>query len=317
MVFKINSIIKSLISIAKIGGSFMFEKRDRKIIFALLAFIIFLSWSNAAKMTELQNRFNQLQSEISSMRWQVSEIEGTFSDMREQERWWAPAQIQVEKISKDEVVIKVEWQLKEYQEDSKVTFNYRDGNTGEFKKIDAEQNSNGYFTVSLQINPPREPIIYLHVSQARTKSSNGPVLVEEKAAYEELMSELAYEYYISVETQGTIRNSDILNLDLWEITYSLFSPVDVNINIMKDGSINGMVHGGFSEKTHYKVAEMYLETRDSNNNTQERWYLEKDAFQEMPDGFSTIDVTPEKDYHSLYLVIEYNEGLTVEKRISF
>ncbi|KUO50298.1 MAG: hypothetical protein APF76_11350 [Desulfitibacter sp. BRH_c19] len=296
----------------------MFEKRDRRIIFVCLAIIIFLSMSNSAKMKEMQNRINYLQSEISNISMQVSNevsgIRGIVADMREQERWWTPAQVQVEDLSKDEAVVRVKWQLRDYQEDSRITFNYRDGNIGEFTEIEADKKSNGYFTVRLPIDPPKEPIVNLQFSQESSVASNGhSVQVEEKVLDE---PELSYEYYISSQTQGSIRNSDVLSLNLWEITYGIFSPINADITILQNGNIRGMFHWAASDDSYYKVQEVYLEARNAGNVSQERWFFDDADLSDREVKVLHIDVNPGKDYHSLYLVIKYNEGLTVERRIN-
>lgn len=300
----------------------MQTKRDRTIIFIGIFIMTLLIWSNGVKMREMQNQIRQLHNELNNVSQRVSsEVSGIASivaGIKEQEQWWAPAQVNIEKVEKDEALISVEWHLRDYQENSTIRFHYRQKDSSNFTELAPTEKIPGCFTVTLPVSPPKEPQMYVAINQERDNTLPEPAVTrsEEKS---QINPPLTYEYYISTAEKGTIRTSDLLTLNLWEISHRLFNPIEVNISIRKNGNISGSFHERPISKNspYYEVKKVYLETRSAGNRLQERWQFAENTNQRNLRGVRIlqVDAVPEADYHSIYLVVEYNEGLIFEKKI--
>ncbi|MEW6622840.1 MAG: hypothetical protein AB1420_06910 [Bacillota bacterium] len=303
----------------------MGDKGQTRLIWVMAFFIFALSWLNYTNTKELQNRVAQLQSEIGNIRWQVSNevsrIESVVTQMKEEERWWTPAELQVLSMDKDLAVVKIAWQLKDYQAGSEVKLNYREGRAGDYKAVAASDQGNGYFSVELPLALKQEPQLTMHVSRLGSsgnvkstgRSQSVEVAVEETS---EFSADFHYHYYISVDDRGTIRTSEVRTLDLQKLSYGMFNHASVFIGIEKD-KIEGRLHEMIDQEPGplYTLQEVFLETKLGADQLVERWSFDKATQQDKRSNIYEVRAVPTQSYDSLFLVLRYSEGLTVERKI--
>jgi hypothetical protein len=221
-------------------------------------------------------------------------------------------------VGKDEAKVKIDWFLREYQEGSTVTFNYRKPGENSFTPIDAEKGTDGYFYTILPIEMVKEPIWENYItrisSSSFSRSNRAETVAEEK--YVSLNQQMRYEYYISVSKDDTTRIGETYSIDLAKLSYSLFNPLNSHVDISQDGPVYVNVTEHDLPPTYYHIESIYFESRKGNRLV-EKWTLEKIEDESGRGGINTYRVftKPEKDFDSLYIVIKYNEGVLVEKEI--
>ncbi len=70
---------------------------------------------------------------------------------------------------------------------------------------------------------------------------------------------------------------------------------------------------------HYTIQNIHLESRRGKTEVIERWLLTelKNSYPQPAPGHSLYNATaaPGKDYDSLFVVVEYSGGITVEKEV--
>ena len=201
-------------------------------IIALLLAALTINLFTWANIKELRQEQSRVQSEMSSLRSQVSSevsgIRGTFENIRDDSRWWTPAQMEVLNINKETATatIRLSWQLREYLQGNRVALNYQIGD-GDFQEVAAKESANGFFSVDLTIAMPLEPMwhIYLQRESGGRQASFGIAPQHESAVNEYILggSEPGAElkYYISVLDGETTRTSDMQLAELSKLSYNL------------------------------------------------------------------------------------------------
>ncbi|MCR3922571.1 MAG: hypothetical protein NUK65_08675 [Firmicutes bacterium] len=296
-----------------------------KVLLILIAVIILISWSNLQSSRELENRISQIQNEMYSLRSSITHEVGTVSgvvrQIQEEARWWSPGQTEILNAGKDEAQVKIDWYVKEYQENSLVTFNYRNVREKDFISLDADKGSDGYFFTVLSIEMIKAPLWELSISHS-SNSYNHSYPMEEIEEFKEVKPADVneYEYYISVTKDGTTRTGEVRRLYLHELSYSLFNPLYGHVSIDKGRpTFVNLVEGRAHENVYYRIKEAYVEAR-TGTSIIKKWPLAKDSNTEAPHyGYTetmySATIETETDYDSFYIVVKYNDAITVEKRI--
>lgn len=125
---------------------------------------------------------------------------------------------------------------------------------------------------------------------------------------------MRYEYYVAVTKDGVIRTGEVRQLDLNELRGSLFNSLHTHVSIQENRPIFiSLVEHKYPDNVTYRLEEAYVETRKGNK-TIEKWPLEKrDDTTEAKILERQIETA--QDYDELYIVVRYNEGFTVERKI--
>ncbi|KJS13331.1 MAG: hypothetical protein VR67_04945 [Peptococcaceae bacterium BRH_c8a] len=302
------------------------EKRFVVLLSLVLILLLtnWLTWSTTRAMQSdikwLQGNLNNLHSSVSG---EVSGIRGVVKQMKDDARWWEPAEAEFLDVNKDEAQVKISWSLREYRAGSQVMLNYQKPGEQEYIQIAAKEEAKGRFYVNLPVAVPREPVINVNVKQVGDfTNSKAPVEVEEslKEARVSGTEDLNFTYYISVQEGQTIRTSERHSLSLGSLNYQLFSPLIAEVRLMDNGEIEASVHYELVGSPHYELKEIYLESRTGEDTVLEKWPLEREHTYVYPvpagaEGFLYLKPTSAKDYDSLFLVINYSDNLKVERKI--
>ncbi len=294
------------------------SKNEKILITLLVGIVILISWTNLNSTRNLENRMRQMQNELGSLRSQitheVNRVSVVVQEMQQESRWWSPGETELIEVGKDEAEVKVSWFLREYQEGSLVTFNYRKSGEGDFTPMEAQQGTDGYFYSTLPVEMEKEPVWYISISRqssTNSRQSTAENVVEEKYAN---FNQIRYEYYISVTKDDTTRTGEIRNIDVGNLSYSLFNSLYSHVVLDQDRPVLVTLIEELYNSPYYQIENIYLESRKGNRSV-EKWALENADARHGNEKMYEVLAQPEKDYDSLHIVINYNEGVTVEKKI--
>lgn len=184
------------------------------------------------RIASLLNNYSRVESLLHSYSGQMN---NTLTQMKKDQSWVTPARIEIDpsSLGREEVGVKLGWQVKEYQEGSQVTAFYRTAGEAEFKTVKAQAVGGGYFEVNIPFKVKAEPQWNVHI-QSRSGSGKNmtPPAIAEKIAE----SVLSLEYYISVSHGANVRSSEVETANLDKLAYGTYNPLMTNLFIVNDGS---------------------------------------------------------------------------------
>lgn len=308
------------------------ERPFKIVSIILLALVLVISWSAYSSTRVVRQQVQALQGELHSLHSQLTHdlgsIRGTVSSIQDQSRWYTTPQVEVTGIENEEAALKVSWNLREYVAGSNVTLNYRFGEQTSFTAVEATEENSGYFSAEIGLDIPLEP--RWSVSESKTVSSRTSgdprqvTLIEEKSEYQRGSgsSRLMLEYYITMHEGEMTRTSDHHAMDLTKLSYNLFNALDLHVRWDEEGQVKITLHEMPSGDPYYTLQAATLESRRENA-TVESWQLQETEIKHRaPQPASghadifQISTIPQKAYDSLFIVVEYSGGVTVEKEIS-
>jgi len=294
----------------------MFKDKSFTVLCVLISVLLVINWFTWSTIRETQQRIEWLQGNLNSLHSNItSEVSGVrhvVQQLKNDARWWTPAEVDFLDVDRDKAQVKISWSLREYKDGSQVMLNYQKPGEQEYTQIVPREESMGRFSVVLPVDVPREPVINLSVEKVRGhKNLAANTAVEEKSVSDTVNENLMY--YISVQDGDTIRTSETQSLNLKGLNYKLFSPLMVRVRLMDNGEITVSAHHDLMGNPRYDIEEIYLETRQGNGNVLERWPLDNEKIPE--EGIYHLNVTTTEDYETLYLVVKYSGGLKVEREI--
>jgi len=273
------------------------------------------AWSNTRYLREEVSRLKAETSNLRSyMAQELISIRSTVQRIREDERWWTPADLEVARVEDNRAEVKLSWQVKEYDHDSVITLSYRVDGEGIFKEIAGEEETPGRFTAVVPVEIPLEPVWSVSVQRFSQQGSKAAKVVEVPRV--DPGDTLGLSYYISRKTGETVLASETEYLNLDKLGLGLFTPVHVRVVYSEDGSILVDLHETGPPARHV-MDRAYAEVRGTAGEVLERWDLE-------PLGGTGQDTdskayfgrgVPPASYASLYVVLHYQGGFTSEQRI--
>jgi hypothetical protein len=297
--------------------------KNEKLLLGCIVVLLVLNLMTLNHSTQFNSQYRSLQNEIAYLRYQVSNdvssVSWVVSQIREDAQWWTSAKPIIEADEENVFALNLGFRLKEYSERSDVSLTYRQDNQHEFSNLPAESLAGGYFTVKLPWEMSVSPLITITTSKERAISSKNQTYQSTSVESTTHEPESWIYYYIVTKTDDIVRTSEEMMVSMSEVSFMLFNPLNIDILIDRDDTIQGFIHSGYTgRRAKYKIADIYLEGRKAGRTTG-RW-----PFKEMnDDGYSEeefaleLRVKPEADYDSLYVVLRYHEGLTVEREILF
>lgn len=308
----------------------MSKEKSSIVLIVLLVVSLVINWFTWSSTNELKNQVSQLRNGLSNIRSQVSSevsgIRGIVQNMREDAKWWSPADVEFLEMDREKALVKVSWNLKEYKQDSEIMFNYKLTGQSDYTQIPADQHGNGYFSVTLPVELPLEPIWEMRIEQSVSREQDRDSRISREAAIEKkikMENDYRLSYYISRQDEGTILTSEKRNMLLDKLSYKLFKSLSLYVTFHEQNQISIHFRQIGPDDTQYHVKEIYLESRDNQGQTLERWTFEslnpiddKPAnVEESEIGFIRVEAAPQKDYDKLFIVVEYKEDLVIEKEI--
>ena len=289
-------------------------KRDITLVAVILAAVLLvLSWQSYTANRSLQEEVAGLRSELGNLRYNISQdvsrVAAAVYEMREDARWWNLAGTSLEDYTLETAYFRVSWQIKDYRRGSTVVFYYRQGDDKDFTEITPEEGAGGFFSVLIPVKMPQEPLWDMHVSYS---TGRGGAIIEEKAERGYYMQETSYQYFFSVEDEGTLRSSDIQRLHVGDLWARLYNPLYGNVDVQEDGTI--YIH--LDEMRQYQEAAYQLE--DVRLEVRQGGRLVETHSLRGNIKLGSVDATldPLEAGQSLYIILDYSSGKTVEREIS-
>ena len=296
----------------------------------LLILVLIISWSALNATRSVRQQMQSIQGELHNLRSQVTHeigsIRGTVQTIRDDARWYTPPRFEVTGMEDTTAVIKLSWNLQEYTAGSTVTLNYRYGDQTVFNEVEAIEESSGLYAVEFPIQKPMEPNWHLSVSSTPGNSAAAgrtnreqAVSVSEKKVWGPGSSSMQLKYYIALQEGETIRTSEQHTMDLDKLSYNLFNPLDVQVSWEGEEKLEVVLNQLPNiPHPHYTIQTVRLESRRGKTEV-ERWPLTEVKFsypQPAPEhSMYSVTAVPNKNYESLFVVVDYSGGITVEKEI--
>ncbi|MDR5660042.1 hypothetical protein RH915_11125 [Serpentinicella sp. ANB-PHB4] len=300
-------------------------KNENKILIALLVLILmsWLFWNSTRQVNNrvmsLQNQVSGLQNQVQQLSSRISSVDTSIHSIREDARPWTTGEIQFLEVKDGEADINISWRLREYKKGSEVALHYRLGDTGEFNKVIATK-ADGYYDATITVEVEVEPMIYMMTSKVEKRGNQNKEshVIDEKQNFpyeKEKYSTLTY--YISVNDGDTVQTmeSRVVNLD--KINHQLFGTVNVDINY--DANANKF-HVFFIEdyvtNPENKIVEVLFQTRKAGKVVEE-WKIDNnDEHITRGHEFRKKTLEPAKDFNDTYILIEYDTGIEVERKMN-
>ncbi|MDQ2087076.1 hypothetical protein RBH29_11625 [Herbivorax sp. ANBcel31] len=307
----------------------MYNKKDVFLIISVvvISLLILITYTNTKNLNNqifrLNSKISRLQSELYGVRSQVSNeissISGIVEKIRDDARWWTPGEFEIEEIKDEEAIIKVDWQLNKYQTGSNVFLNYRQIDEDSYTQVESKDMGNGHFIATFPASIiKKEPVWDVHLTRRITNQdqTRTATVDEEIKEFKSPDNVRMYEYFISLEHNGTARSSEIQAIHLSPSNLSLFSPLNANVYVEENRINAHIIETMIQENAKYKIQEALLEARDENNKVLKSWNLNKSSFSDMNEFVLGTTVIEDKEsYESLFLVVNYNDGITSEREV--
>ena len=293
----------------------------------LLVLVLIISWSSLSAIRSVRQQVQSMQGELHNLRSQVTHevgsIRGTVQSIRDEARWYTAPRFEVTGTEDTIAMIRLSWNLQEYTEGSIVTLNYRYADQAAFTGIDANEESSGLFAVEFPIEIMMEPNLSFSVSKAsgsdtRTSRNQSVAVVEEE--WGPGSSPMLLQYYITLQDGEKIRTSEQYTMELDKLSYNYFNPLHLSINWEGDEKMDVVLTQFPNIPTpHYTIRDIHLESRRGRTEVIERWSFTEINVrypQTAPEHAAfEASVVPGREYDSLFVVVEYSGGVTVEKEI--
>lgn len=196
-----------------------------------------------SKVDRLNSQINTQESRLLS---QIYGIENLVNEIAKDNEWYEePIRPQI--LFEDEIPkLKLEFKLKEFEKDSKVTFHIKDFYSEAFETYDVSENGTGIYAYEITNIDTISPIIDFEINPIST--GNLSFETGGKAPYATTLA-----YFISVENGDQVRVSDTYYVYMDELSYPFFQPIGGAIDVDVE---NGLIHTLLDSNV-YNPNEMY------------------------------------------------------------
>lgn len=286
-----------------------------KVLAVLLATLLMFSFINWSTSRELRQQLSNLQGEMRNLRSlvsvEMSQIQGTVTQIREEARWWVPGEVDFSFEEPDRARVKISWVLKEYQEGGQVGFYYRGPGGEEYVAAPVQEKSPGHYRALLTLELPREPrlaVIQEVIQERETGRGSAVRVIEEKSEWG-YPHALGLQYYMTLQQGESRLTSETQYLGLSELSFRQFHPLELRVSLPEEeGGEIGLVlqemnispgsyyqhhfKNGVNNYTkqemevdpepYYQLEEVHLETRDARGGVQEQWPFPRINLEESP-----------------------------------
>ncbi|NPV93037.1 MAG: hypothetical protein HPY50_19900 [Firmicutes bacterium] len=210
-------------------------KNFKTLALSLLALSLILNlalFSRMGSLNDLERSVNdsnnRVQSSINLLNGQVNHL---LNQIEKEQRWITPAEVDFTQPdpASGETTANLKWQIKEYDQDARVTLYYRLSDKADFTAVPVESKSGGYFEAAVPLKVTPEPYWDINISTRANSSSQRavrPVPVQEGAGPADTLA-----YYVSVEKGGSVKSSEIQVTGLEKLSFKTYGPLTLSLNI--------------------------------------------------------------------------------------
>lgn len=262
------------------------------------------------KIGDLNNRianfdqnYNNLQSSVHSISANVNQ---TISQFTREQSWITPVQVNESKtiVENEKILASLNWQIKDYQAGSEVTFHYRTSESGEFKDVQAKSAGAGFFEVDIPFEVKVEPP--WHVDMTRSGSSKEMAIQESRISNQGAQ---AIGYYVSMKTKDIVKSSEVSHLDPAYLAKVKYEPIQGHIEI-RDNKYNITIFEHYPSSNNFE--SVILKIYDANNIVTEK-PAEVQKMENNRKNFIILYDADSQNISTLVLQVKYTNGNTFEK----
>jgi len=263
-----------------------------------------------SQVTNLQHQTSQINSTIVSIPSQVnSQVNNLLNQIERIESWITSVQIKPENISEKGMIMKANWQIKDYKPDSEVSFHYKIAED-KFIKVPATMEENGYFEVAFPIDIELKPIWEIELSEPFNGSAERKV--EETYRNKEKYNEL--QYYVSVNNKESIKSSEMNYYNLKGVSNHMYGTLVVHLDT-RDTKIDNISVATVSIPQNNTLERVIGKTYKNNKLIASK---EFDATKHPEVNLSTFHkpyIDEEQDFNRIVLEARYSDGASFEREV--
>lgn len=249
---------------------------------------------------------------LSDVNSQGSHVQNIMNEFLAEQSWIS--RINMEFDQKDaEGAATFEWQVKELQSNSEVTFNYVYGPGEDFITLPAKEIQQGFFQVKIPIKVEVEPLWEVGVITITDSSMEE----ESKQKFEERMDERDQQhrlkYFVSVKYDDMVKSSEIHTEHLGHFGTSKYGMIRSDIHIHQN-NISLTLYNEFMMEPSDHVVKAYLVKYKGDKLIEEEEMESLGPEEEWPRHFHVNQI---EKYENMRLVIkvEYSNGEIFEKEV--
>ncbi len=295
-----------------------------RIGFVLLVLSLILNialFSRVGSLTdEMNNRFNMLNSEwqrISSLtQHNADRISLAVNTIETEQRWITPVTIIDVKQVDGNAEVRLSWVIKDYREGAPVNFHYRKQGDTQFVSQSASSMGDGRFEVKLTEKLDTEPKWKIGITYFNGKNGDRKASIASEAIKAERPNIM--EYYITVKDGTRLKNSEIMVLELSQISEGIYAPLSTEVQIDRERETYLLfLTQGNSNPKQAKLARAFLVAYNGKKQLIKKQLTLEDA---KPDDsvqmFRTEWNYSGQSFTKVFLKVEYENGKHFEKEIT-
>lgn len=294
-------------------------------VVAALCLSLFINFSSLSKIDNLENKVNTLLNDqsqlLSRVNSQTTNIRNTMNEIKREQSWISPisANTTITDIDQGNALVTFQWQIKELNDNSKVVFNYKNGDQEEYTSIEAVEKASGLFEAVVPIEVTLEPEWRIIGSSMDARAERA---IEEDKRANMKDNSLAFNYFVTVAHNDLVKSSAINSNRFNSLGVQHYGYIETHINNSNNHSRVSVIGYPSHDVSSPNLEEVYLKKyKDEQLLDEEKLVLENDIHEAgMPIrenglAFHTKPSDEKLDYSRLVLRVVYSDGASFEKEI--
>ncbi|MBE4909167.1 hypothetical protein IMZ08_13960 [Bacillus luteolus] len=296
-----------------------YSKYFRIFIVIALAASLILNFNLLVSLDRVEHQVNSLSHNqhniLSDVNSQAGQIQNIMNEFLNEQSWISRIHMEFDQSEAEDgkAAATFEWQVKELQSNSEVTFNYVYGPGEDFITLPAKEIQQGLFQVRIPIEVEVKPLWEVGVI-----TTTGSSMEEEsKQKFEDRMEERDQQhrlkYFVSVTYDDMVKSSEIHTEHLGHFGTSKYGIIRSDIHIHQD-NISLTLYNEFMMEPSDHVVNAYLVKYEGDKLIEEEEMESLGPEEEWPRHFHVNQI---EKYENMRLVIkvEYSNGEIFEKEV--
>lgn len=264
------------------------------------------------QVTNLQHQTSQINSTIVSIPGQVNnQVNNLLTQIKRVESWITSVQIKPENISEKGMIMKANWQIKDFKSDSEVFFHYKIAE-GEFIKVPATMEENGYFEVAFPIDIELKPIWKIELSEAFNEKAVH--IVEE--TYRNDTKDNTLQHYVSVNNKENIRSSEMSHYNLKGVSNKMYGTLFVHVHLdARDTKIDSIAVSTVTIPQNTTLESVIAKSYKNNQLIASKELSSRKHPEENLSKFHVQYMEDDQNFNRIVLETRYSDGATFEREV--
>ncbi|WP_164669894.1 hypothetical protein [Virgibacillus doumboii] len=284
----------------------------------VLVISLVMNFKLLSGLNQLENQVSSISSNQHNITRSVSNetnhIQSVLNDMKKEQSWISDIKMNVdsEELEDGEAAATFEWQVKEFQKDSEVVFNYAYGNSEDFTAIPAKELEQGLFQAEVPFEVEMGPQWEVMVTDPDSKPPQGT----SKQEIEEKHRQQTLKYFVSVSNDDKLRSGEIQTQYLGKLGTERYGTIHSDVHL-REKNVSVTVNNHNIKELSNVVEEAYL-LKYENEKLIEEEKMKLGDEQNSPDHQSRLfHLDQLEQYEDMRLVVKvvYSNGETFEKEV--